>query len=215
MTESAMNEGVLSLQIFWMVVVALAATLPVLAAFLIWKRQAEFQFQVHSELRKQMQEQIDAQQKTIRFLTGRVDELELARAREYAETEILRQETDSLRQEVGELRQGVAELTRQIEAADMTPAWSPPVKQQAQGEQSGKNKAGAGVDYQTLQQFITEFFNVEEIEDLTLRLDVEFENLAGDAKEAKARSLVSYMRRHKRLAELRDMVRALRPEGDL
>jgi hypothetical protein len=53
------------------------------------------------------------------------------------------------------------------------------------------------------------------MEDLALRLDVDFENLAGDAKEAKARSLVSYMRRHRRLAELRDMVRALRPEGEI
>jgi hypothetical protein len=215
MTESAMNEGTLSLQLFWMVVVAVAATLPVLAAFLIWKRQAEFQFQIHSDLRKQMQEQIDSQQKTIRFLVGRVDELELARAREYAETEILRQETDSLRQEVGELRQGVAALTRQIEAADMTPAWSPPVKPQAQGEMSGKTKAGGGIDSQALQQFITEYFNVEDMEDLTLRLDVDFENLAGETKEAKTRSLVNYMRRHRRLAELRDMVRALRPEGEI
>lgn len=213
MTESAMNEGTLSLQLFWMVVVAVAATLPVLAAFLIWKRQAEFQFQIHSDLRKQMQEQIDSQQKTIRFLVGRVDELELARAREYAETEILRQETDSLRQEVGELRQGVAALTRQIEAADMTPAWSPPAKPQR--EVSGKPNTGKGIDVQALQQFITEYFNVEDIEDLTLRLGVDFENLAGDTKEAKARSLVGYMKRHRRLTELADMVRAMRPEGEI
>lgn len=202
----AIDEG---LQIFWMVAVAAAVTLPVLAAFLMWKRQAEFQFQTLSDLRGQMQEQIDAQQKTIRFLTGRVDELEVARAREYAETEILRQETESLRQEVGELRSGVASLTRQLEAADMTPAWRPPVKE------GGPVKDGkpAGVDAVALQQFIAEFFNLEDMRDLALRLDVDFEDVAGETKEAKARALVSYMKRRKRLVELRDLVRQLRPEG--
>lgn len=202
----AIDEG---MQIFWMVAVAAAVTLPVLAAFLMWKRQAEFQFQTLSDLRGQMQEQIDAQQKTIRFLTGRVDELEVARAREYAETEILRQETESLRQEVGELRSGVASLTRQLEAADMTPAWRPPVKE------GGPVKDGkpAGVDAVALQQFIAEFFNLEDMRDLALRLDVDFEDVAGETKEAKARALVSYMKRRKRLVELRDLVRQLRPEG--
>lgn len=202
----AIDEG---LQIFWMVAVAAAVTLPVLAAFLMWKRQAEFQFQTLSDLRGQMQEQIDAQQKTIRFLTGRVDELEVARAREYAETEILRQETENLRQEVGELRSGVASLTRQLEAADMTPAWRPPVKE------GGPVKDGkpAGVDAVALQQFIAEFFNLEDMRDLALRLDVDFEDVAGETKEAKARALVSYMKRRKRLVELRDLVRQLRPEG--
>ncbi len=202
----AIDEG---LQIFWMVAVAAAVTLPVLAAFLMWKRQAEFQFQTLSDLRGQMQEQIDAQQKTIRFLTGRVDELEVARAREYAETEILRQETENLRQEVGELRSGVASLTRQLEAADMTPAWRPPVKE------GGPVKDGkpAGVDAVALQQFIAEFFNLEDMRDLAMRLGVDFEDVAGETKEAKARSLVSYMKRRKRLSELRDLVRQLRPEG--
>ena len=202
----AIDEG---MQIFWMVAVAAAVTLPVLAAFLMWKRQAEFQFQTLSDLRGQMQEQIDAQQKTIRFLTGRVDELEVARAREYAETEILRQETENLRQEVGELRSGVASLTRQLEAADMTPAWRPPVKE------GGPVKDGkpAGVDAVALQQFIAEFFNLEDMRDLALRLDVDFEDVAGETKEAKARALVSYMKRRKRLVELRDLVRQLRPEG--
>ncbi len=202
----AIDEG---LQIFWMVAVAAAVTLPVLAAFLMWKRQAEFQFQTLTDLRGQMQEQIDAQQKTIRFLTGRVDELEVARAREYAETEILRQETENLRQEVGELRNGVTSLTRQLEAADMTPAWRPPVKE------SGPVKDGkpAGVDAVALQQFIAEFFNLEDMRDLAMRLDVDFEDVAGETKEAKARSLVSYMKRRKRLSELRDLVRQLRPEG--
>lgn len=202
----AIDEG---LQIFWMVAVAAAVTLPVLAAFLMWKRQTEFQFQTLTDLRGQMQEQIDAQQKTIRFLTGRVDELEVARAREYAETEILRQETENLRQEVDELRRGVTSLTRQIEAADMTPAWRLPVKE------SGPVKDGkpAGVDAVALQQFIAEFFNLEDMRDLAMRLGVDFEDVAGETKEAKARSLVSYMKRRKRLSELRDLVRQLRPEG--
>ena len=206
MTE-AIDEG---LQIFWMAAVAVAVTLPVLAAFLMWKRQAEFQFQTHSNLRGQMQEQIDAQQKTIRFLTGRVDELEAARAREYAETEILRQETESLRQEVDELRRGVTSLTRQIEAADMTPAWTPPVKA---GAGPLKVDRPAAVDAAALQQFIAEYFSLDEMRDLALRLEVDFEDVAGETKDGKARGLVSYMKRRKRLVELSDLARQLRPEG--
>lgn len=207
--DETLHEGI---QTLWMVVVAVAATLPVLVAFLLWKRQAEFQFQVQSELRKQMQEQIDAQQKTIRFLTGRVDELEQARAREYAETEILRQETENLRQEVGELRSGVASLTRQLEGADMTPAWRPPVKA---GQENGPGKDGkqAAVDAPALQQFLAEHFNLEDMADLAMRLEVDIEDVGGETKEAKARSLVSYMKRRKRLVELRDLARQLRPEG--
>lgn len=207
--DETLHEGI---QTLWMVVVAVAATLPVLVAFLLWKRQAEFQFQVQSELRKQMQEQIDAQQKTIRFLTGRVDELEQARAREYAETEILRQETESLRQEVDDLKRGVTSLTRQIEAADMTPAWTPAARPD-QENGAGKGGKPAAVDAPALQQFIAEHFNLDEMRDLAMRLEVDIEDVAGETKEGKARSLVSYMKRRKRLTELRDLVRQLRPEG--
>jgi len=49
--------------------------------------------------------------------------------------------------------------------------------------------------------------------DLAMRLEVDFEDMAGETKEAKARAMVSYMKRRKRLVELRDMVRQLRPGG--
>ena len=178
------------------------------------KMQAQLEAQ-ETTLRALMRAQIDAQQKTILFLTGRVDDLERARAVEYAETEILRQETDDLRQETSDLRQevrdlrnGVAALTRQIEAAGMTPTWLPPVK----GPQEARV---VRQDTRSLMEFIGQHFNLAEIADLADRLGVDIENVAGESKEARARELVEYMKRRKKLKELRELVRLLRPGGEV
>lgn len=211
-----------------LVFIAVAAAVPGAATVYVLKRQqgalrAQIEAQVKAQLDAQeetlralMRAQIDAQQKTILFLTGRVDDLERARAVEYAETEILRQETDDLRQEtsdlrheVRDLRNGVAALTRQIEAAGMTPTWlPPPVK--------GPREARVvRQDTRSLLEFIEQHFNLAEIADLADRLGIDIENVAGESKEARARELVEYMKRRKRLKELRELVRQLRPEGDV
>ena len=179
------------------------------------KMQAQLEAQ-ETTLRALMRAQIDAQQKTILFLTGRVDDLERARAVEYAETEILRQETDDLRQEtsdlrheVRDLRNGVAALTLQIEAAGMTPTWvPPPVK--------GPREARVvRQDTRALMEFIEGHFNLAEMADLADRLGIDIENVSGESKEARSRELVEYMKRRKRLKELRELVRSLRPGGEV
>jgi len=214
-----------------LVIIAITAALPGLVVIYVTKRQqvalrtqmqqqieAQLQKQIEAQqaaLRAQMQEQIEAQQRTIRFLTGRMDEMERARAEEYAETEILRQETDDLRQEASdfrhelrELRNGVAALTRQIEAAGMTPTWVPPAKPSREAQVVKQ-------DAIELMRFIGTHFDMDEITDLAYQLGIDIENVAGENKEAKARSLVRYMQRRKRLEQLRELARSLRPGGEM
>lgn len=91
------------------------------------KQHADAQMAVQKQLYEQMREQIDAQQQTILFLSRRVNELEEARAREFAETEQLREETEQLRDEVGQLRRWGVEVLGLMEAATMTLPEAPPV----------------------------------------------------------------------------------------
>ena len=64
-----------------------------------------------------------------------------------------------------------------------------------------------------LRDFITRNFNDSELRDLCFDLDIEYENLGGDNKAAKARELVAYCQRHGRLTELEDTCRRLRPNA--
>ena len=194
-------------------VVALGAAVPGLTAIWLWKRREvheRSQFEVQAQLRRQLQEQIDAQQKTIRFLNKRVDELQESHAREFAETEILRQEIEDLRQEVSELWRGVPILIGQLQAADITPAWSPPTK--ASKRPASKRGEGQKIDAVALRQRITEQFNLEEIVDLAFQLRIEPDDLAGATKPEKSRPLVEYLKDRGRLHELEALVRSQRPK---
>lgn len=57
---------------------------------------------------------------------------------------------------------------------------------------------------------ISEYFNAEELADLCFRLDIRYDNLAGNTNAARARELTDYCRRHGRLDELVAMCRQLR-----
>lgn len=193
--------------------VALAASLPGLAAFLLYKRQARSHFEMQKQLRKQLQEQINSQQQTNRFLTKRVDELEQSRAREFAETEILRQEMEDLRQVMGEFRRGLDVLTGQLKAADIPPAWSPPAVA-PRNASTGAN-GDWGSDTSTLRRVLVERFSRDEVDDLAFQMGVESDDLSGTTKSARARALVEYLKDRGRLKELVQLIRSQRPEGDL
>ena len=174
------------------------------------QRQEEREkFRAQNELIAQLQEQIAAQQKTIRFLAARVDELETARKQEYVETESLREETEGLRQEVRELRQGVQALIGQIESVPLTPVWRPPV-QPVSAPGSGGRRAKS---LASLRDGIAEQFSLEEIDDLAFRLGVEPDELVGESRSTKARSLVSHFKNVNRIEELRGLCAVLRPTG--
>ncbi|MBK8988979.1 MAG: hypothetical protein IPM39_23395 [Chloroflexi bacterium] len=55
------------------------------------------------------------------------------------------------------------------------------------------------------------FFDADEIKALAFRLNVDFDNLAGERKSDKARSLLSHLERRRRLNELVEIVREERP----
>lgn len=63
-----------------------------------------------------------------------------------------------------------------------------------------------------LQDLLGEAFDTEELDDLCTRLGVDYEDLAGNTKSAKARSLVKYLLRRKRLDDLIRTGQAQRPE---
>ena len=172
-------------------------------------REARAEGRAQDSLLAQLQEQITKQQKTIRFLSDRVDELETARKQEYAETESLREETEGLRQEVRELRRGVQALIGQIESVPLTPVWRPP-ERAAAAPATGKWRAK---DVTALRDKIAEQFIVEEINDLAFRLGTDPEDLTGETSPTRALSLVRHFKNLNRMEELRSLCAALRPNG--
>src|SRR5690606_37552061 len=71
--------------------------------------------------------------------------------------------------------------------------------------------AGSEVNNQTLWHALNEGYNDEELRDLCFELSIDYENLAGDTRSAKARELVLYARRHDLTAALVERVMAGRP----
>lgn len=68
---------------------------------------------------------------------------------------------------------------------------------------------------QKLAIIISTYFDDNEIQDICFRLDVDYEELAGQTKSAKARNLVQHMKRRNRLDELMFKVRQLRPNIEI
>ncbi len=172
---------------------------------------------VHAQagLITQLQEQVAVQQKTIRFLTAQVNELQQARVREYAETETLRQENEELRsegrelrEEVRELRKGVGELIRQMEEAKLTPAWKPSPK-----PPPAKRPGRAGRDLAALRKKIATTFSLREIGDLAFDLGVDPDEVPGETATDRARALVSYFQDRGQLDELVALCREKRENG--
>ena len=63
----------------------------------------------------------------------------------------------------------------------------------------------------TLHRLTDQHFDVEELRTLCHELGVDYDNLRGEGKTAKARELVRFMERHGRLSELADAIRRARP----
>jgi hypothetical protein len=60
-----------------------------------------------------------------------------------------------------------------------------------------------------------EGFSLEDLQDIAFRLNVDWENLGGDTKKAKARALVQLFDRRNALKALGDVVKAVRPDVTL
>ncbi len=117
------------------------------------------------------------------------------------------QEIEALRQENAELRRGVAALSRQMEEAQMTPAWKP-----AEKPRPAKPRPPA-VDLVALRRKLVEHFSLTEVNDLAFELDIRGDELEGSALPERARSLVRYLDNRGRLAELVELCRSQRPDA--
>ncbi|MCL5996109.1 MAG: tetratricopeptide repeat protein [Chloroflexi bacterium] len=62
-----------------------------------------------------------------------------------------------------------------------------------------------------LRQNLIEYFNTDELRSLCFDLGIDWESLAGEGKNAKARELITYMQRRGKLDELMKAVREVRP----
>ncbi|MFN2104292.1 MAG: effector-associated domain EAD1-containing protein [Candidatus Promineifilaceae bacterium] len=90
------------------------------------------------------------------------------------------------------------------------------VEKSTHGEKQTAEANGGGPepDAQELHQRLVDEFNIEELQDLCFALGVDYEELGGTGKSAKARELVLYMQRRGRLGELNEAIRAKRGSGD-
>jgi hypothetical protein len=67
------------------------------------------------------------------------------------------------------------------------------------------------VNVAALRQGLVDYFNLEELHDLCNDLGLDYEDLPGQGKSAKARELISYMQRRGRMADLLNRCQVLRP----
>jgi hypothetical protein len=71
--------------------------------------------------------------------------------------------------------------------------------------------AGGKVDRVKFRQFLTDYFNDDELRELCFDMGIDYENLAGVGKASKARELITYAERHGSFEELVKTARQLRP----
>jgi hypothetical protein len=65
-----------------------------------------------------------------------------------------------------------------------------------------------------LHGLLTEYFNLDELRALCFQLGLDYEELRGEVKSARARDLITVMLRQNRLAELADRLKVQRPNVD-
>ena len=205
-------------QVLVVVLVGLLAAAPGVTALLLGRKRAADRLEeaaARETLLDQMQEQIDSQQKTIRFLAAQVNELQQARARDYTETEALRHENEALREEgrelreeMSDLRRGVGELIRQMEEAKLTPVWKPATKPATASKRPSRTH-----DPVALRKKIVVAFSLREIGDLAFELGIDPDEVPGETATDRARALVTYAQDRGRLDELVALCGEKRPNG--
>lgn len=63
-------------------------------------------------------------------------------------------------------------------------------------------------------RLLLDYFNDDDLRNLCFELNIDYDVLPGDGKDAKVRELVQYCERHQRMAELREAGRRARPQLD-
>lgn len=120
----------------------------------------------------------------------------------------MQEEIDELREEraidfeeMRELRDGIGRLVEQIRRANLSPVWTPDqVKRRLRADQAEMVKR------------IERQFNVEEIDALAFELGVVADEIKGETRGERARSLVQWSARHGLFIELTRRVDEERPQ---
>ena len=99
----------------------------------------------------------------------------------------------------------LADRLRGLGETNIPPAPAPP-DYDLRGATAPDNKA--------LPLILAALFNLDELEDLILRLGIAAADIPGDTLRRRCRELVAYCDRHSRSDELIALARQLRPEGD-
>lgn len=74
-----------------------------------------------------------------------------------------------------------------------------------------RSKGGNGNPLSALHQLLNYYFNDNELQDMCLELDVDYENLGGSGKSAKARELLKFMQRRQSLNQIVELGKQARP----
>lgn len=142
-------------------------------------------------------------------LSKRVRELEAEGAADRGFIRQLEDRVYKLTQVISSLGEGVKILRGQLIHLGEVPEWDLPDEAKEWLNEGKQRPADPAV---LLYQKIGESFSDDELRDLAFRLKVDYENLPGQTKRAKAQALVEKMGRLRRFAELLAVVRQLRPE---
>lgn len=126
---------------------------------------------------------------TMDDVTRRVRTLERQRAGDHALIMQLREQQASDAHYIVSLLDGIEQLLQQLDLARILPVWRPPERPELLN----------GVSIVDLQTGIQNWFSTGEVNDLAFRLGIDPEELTGDGKSARCRSLVT-------MAEDRDKV---------
>lgn len=189
-------------------VVLIGLILAVLAV--AWILRSPFlwgQFQdVIADMTKENQElraELAANDRAIRELSRELQraELRIDRLQQHAEDAAMHNEL-------------LAARLRALGQLDIPPAPQPPPRPAAPTappETQGPTAAALGET--ELTQAIGTQFDIREINDLAFQLGIEPDELEGETRQDRARALVRYVKRRKRLGELIALCRSLRPEG--
>lgn len=141
---------------------------------------------------------------TMDDVTRRVRTLERQRAIDHALIIQLREQQASDARYIVALLDGIEQLIQQLDLAQLLPVWHPPERPEAPGK----------VTVVDLYAGIRDWFSVGEVDDLAFRIGLDPEELNGDSKSERCRSLVTMAEQEAKVEELISILQKERPFVD-
>lgn len=150
---------------------------------------------------------VESLSEQVKDTNGRIRELETEGAIQRGMVRQVESKLIDLQYDFSELRAGATRLTQQIMEFGGVPVWQMPRK----FDRWVTSAMTAGQNIKKAYQVIGESFGEDEIRELAFELGVEYENIGGGTKRAKAQGLVELAERSGRLGELIELAKTKRP----